>query len=347
MKKHNLFVDSTELQCLSQSSLTDSRTPPCSAPSSPAKEQSAVAAQKAEQVSSSIMIKHDISERQPVEKKQEFAGESSQTVNAQPSKASKLATVPSIPSCISTDSTDLSKVPSITVSESSDQTCEISADSTVQSQAKIATVISPVIIVSEPESLSDQTISVNIPVEVNTESSVHPASIKENQSVSVSEKTEVDMVSQSEICDVAPAPPEELHSGTVQSDTTNAKIPSLSQPKGTDDTQVQMLSCDSSPLNVGTTASESAAESMMESSTTTNTNGLPVIPDLLAGGDMTEQSKVEPEGTTDSHQDTFTEDQEAKDPLDSVKSIRDLVVEIIEVEDVVRSCADSRGTPPY
>ncbi|MCJ8740301.1 hypothetical protein PDJAM_G00057200 [Pangasius djambal] len=366
LKKHNLFMDSTELQCLSQSSLTDSRTPPRSAPSSPAKVQSAAAAQKAEQVSSSLMVENGSSEKQPEEKKQEFADESSQTVDAEPSKPSELSAVPSMPSCVSADSPDLSKAPSTSTSDSSEPMCEVSmdkpdmvsctslpdaADATAQSQAMTSTATdfntSPVIIVSEPQSLADQSISVNLPIEVNTESPVPLASVKENQSVSASEETEVDAAnpSHSEICDVVPAPSEEPHSGTVQPDTTNAENPSGSQTKDTDDTHTETLYGDSSPPIVDTAVSETAAESVMESSTTTSTNGLPSIPDLPAGGDMTAQSaKVEPEGTTGPHRDSITEDQEAEEPLDSVKSIRDLVVEIIEVEDIVTPCPDSRGT---
>lgn len=366
LKKHNLFVDSTELQCLSQSSLTDSRTPPLSAPSSPAQVQSAVAARKAEQISSSLMVENGSSEKQPVEKKRECADESSQTVDAQPSKPNELSVEPSMPSCVSADSPDLPKVPSTSLSDSSEPMCEISvdkpdmmcctslpeaADVTAQSQAVISTAIdfntSPVIIVSEPESLADQTISVNLPTEVNTDSPIPLTCGQENQSVSASEETKVDAANQShsEICDAVPAPPEEPHSGTVQPDTPSAINPSDSQTKDTDDTQIETLSCDSSPPTVDTTVSETTAESMMENSTTTNTNGLPIIPDLSAGADMTAHSaKLETEGTTDPRRDSFTEDQEAGEPLDSVKDIRDLVVEIIEVEDIVSPCPDSRGT---
>ncbi|XP_689912.4 protein Niban 1 [Danio rerio] len=42
LKKNNLFADSTDLQCVSQSSLADSRTPPLSAPSSPPPVQASV-----------------------------------------------------------------------------------------------------------------------------------------------------------------------------------------------------------------------------------------------------------------------------------------------------------------
>ncbi|KAG7321684.1 hypothetical protein KOW79_014542 [Hemibagrus wyckioides] len=345
LKKHNLFVDSTELQCLSQSSLTDSRTPPRSAPSSPAKVQSSVVAQKAEQTSSSVLVENGSSEKQPVEEKQEFADESSQTVDAQLSKASELSEVPSIPSCASAETSDLSKVPLISVTDSSEPVGEISVDATAQSQAMPSTVISPVIIVSEPESLTDQTNSVNVPVELNPESPIPPASVEENQTVCASEETEVDAEnkSHSEICD--PAPPEEPHSGTVQPDTTNDGNPSGSQTKDTDDTQTETLSCDSSPLKDDTVVSETAAEIVMESSSTTNTNGLPMIPDLSAGGDMTpESAKVEPEGTADPHRDSISEDSDGEEPLGSVKAIRDLVVEIIEVEDIVNPCPDSRET---
>ncbi|XP_060800262.1 protein Niban 1 [Neoarius graeffei] len=361
LKKHNLFVDSTELQCLSQSSLTDSRTPPRSAPSSPAKVQSAAAAQKATQISSSLMVENGSSEKQPVEKKQECADESSPTVNTQPSKPNELSAEPSMPSCVSADSPDLPKVPSTSISDSSEPVCEISvdkpdmvcytslpeaADAPAQSQVVIATAIdfntSPVIIVSEPESLADQTTSVNLPTEVNTESPVSLTCGQETQSVSASEETEVDAANQShsEICDAVPAPLEEPHGGTVQPDTPSAINPSDSQTKDTDDTQIEPLSCDSSLPTVDT------ADSAMENSTTTNTNGLPIIPDLSAEGDMTAQSaKQDTEGTTDPRRDSLTEDQEEEEePLDSVKAIRDLVVEIIEVEDIVSPCPDSRGT---
>lgn len=357
-------MDSTELQCLSQSSLTDSRTPPLSAPSSPAKVQSA--AQKAEQCFGSLMKENGSSEKQPLDKKQEIADESSQTVVAQPSKSSELSEVPSMPSCVSADSTDLSKVPLTPISDSSEPMCEISvdkpdmvsstsipeaADATSQSQAMMSTAVdfntSPVIIVSEPESLADQTNTVSLPTELNTESPLPPASVKENQSVSASEETEDDAASQShsEICDSVSAPHEEPCSGTVQPVTSNAEHPSGFMNKDTGDTQIETVSFDSSSPKVDTTVSEIVAESIMKNSTTTNTNGLSNIPSPPAGRDMTVQSaKVEPEGTTDARQDSFTEDQEAEEPLDSVKSIRDLVVEIIEVEDVVSPCPDSRGT---
>lgn len=363
LKKHNLFVDSTELQCLSQSSLTDSRTPPLSAPSSPAVVQSAT--QKAEQSSSSLIVENGRSEKQPVEKKQEIADESSKPVDAQPSKPSELSAVPSMPSCVSADSPDLSKIPSTIISDSSELTCEISVDKPdtvsctsspeatddkAQSQAMLSTAIgsntSPVIIVSEPESFADHADSVNLPVEVNTGSPV-PASVKENQSVRASDETKVDAENQShsEICDVVPAPPEEPHGGTVQPNTTNIENPSASQNKDTDDTETETLSCDSSPPKADTSVTETVAGTVMEDTSTSNANGLPVSPDLPAEGDMTAQSaKVETEGTTDPHPDSFAEDQEAEEPLDSVKSIRDLVVEIFEVEDSVSPCPDNRGT---
>ncbi|TSN03393.1 Protein Niban [Bagarius yarrelli] len=337
LKKHNLFVDSIELQCLSQSSLTDSRTPPRSAPSSPAKVQSAVAAQKAEQISSSEMENSSL-DKQPVQKEQELAEKSSQTVDTQPSKPTEVSVVPSIPCCDSEESPDLSEVPSISVSDSSDPVCQFTVDATTQSHAVTSPVISPIIIVSEPESLADQTISVNLPIEVNTESPEPLASMEENQSVSVSEETEVITANQSR--DAEPTPTKEPHSSTVQPDPTNGEHPSGNQTEQTDYTQPETISCDSSPPVVDTAVSETAAESAMGSSVDTNLNGFPSIPDLSAGGDMT--AKVAPESTAD--RDSFTGAQVAEEPADSVKSIRDLVVETIEVEDIVSPCPDSRET---
>lgn len=363
LKKHNLFVDSTELQCVSQSSLTDSRTPPRSCPSSPAKVQSTVTAQKAEQVSSSLVVENGSSEKQPVEKKEEPASESPQTDDTQPSKPNDLAAVPSIPSCVPADSPDLTKVPSTSIPDASDQKCEISvnnpdmvsctslpeaADATAQSQPVISPEtdfnMSPVIIVSEPESVPEPTISVSLPDDANMESPGSPESVKEDQSVSTSEETEVDAANQShsEICHAASEPPEEPQSVTVQPDTTSAENPSASETKDTHDTEVGTLPCDSSLPIVDITASETAAESVAENAANTSTNGLPCVPDLPAGGDMPAPSaKVETEGSTEPHRDSSTEDQEAEEAMDSVKCIRDLVVEIIEVEDIVNPCPDS------
>lgn len=361
LKKHNLFVDSTELQCLSQSSLTDSRTPPLTAPSSPAKGQSVV--QKAKETSSSVMVENGCTEKQPEEKKQEFADESSHIIDAQSSNPTVLSAVPSMPSCVCADSPHPSKVPSISISDSSEPIGEVSvnkpdsmsctsfpgaADATAQIQAMTSTTVdfktSPVIIVSEPESLPHQTNAISLVTEVNTESPGSSESVKENQSVRGSEETVVDAanLSLSEICDSVPSPP---HGGPVQPDTRNAENPSGSQIKNTDVTQIETISCDSSPPKVDTAVSETVAESVMENSATNNTNGLPIIPDLPAGGDMTAQSaKAATEGTKDPHRDSFTEDEEAEEPLDSVKCIRDLVVEIIEVEDTPSPCPDSSGT---
>lgn len=359
LKKHNLFVDSTELQCLSQSSLTESRTPPLSAPSSPAVVQ--YAAQKAEQCSSSSVKRNGSSEKQPEPNKQDSADESSQAVDAHPSKPSEHSAVLSMPLCVSADSPDQSKVLSGPKSDSSEPVCKISVDkpdmvsctslpeagvAMAQSQAVISTAVdfntSPVIIVSEPESLEDQTNIVNLPTELNTEIHVSPASGKENQSVSVSEETKVDARFEfhSEICDAASAPYKEPRSGTVQPVTSDAENPSGFQTKDTDNPQTVTLCCDSSSPKVDTTVGEIVAESVMENSSTANTNGFPNMPNLSAGGDTTAQfTKVKPEGITDPCQDSFTDE-----PLDSVKSIRDLVVEIIEVEDIVSPCPDSTGT---
>ncbi|KAF7700256.1 protein Niban 1 [Silurus meridionalis] len=362
LKKHNLFVDSTELQCLSQSSLTDSRTPPRSAPSSPAVVQSAVAAQKAEQISSSSIVENGSSQKQSVEEKQELANELSQTAEAQPSKPSEHS------ACASVDSPDQSKIPSQPLSDSSAGNCDISvdkpdivsctslpeeADATAQTQALISTVndfkTSPVIIVSEPDSNVDQTISVNVPIEVNTENPVLPASVQENQSVSALEETKVESANQchSEICDAVLATTEEPQSGTVQPDTTEAENNSGPQTKDTEDTQIETHFCESSSTKDDTAVTETPAESIMESSSSTNTNGLPIIPDPPAEGesDMTAHSdEVVSEGTTAPHRDSVSEDEEAEAALDSVKCIRDLVVEIIEVEDIVNPCPDSRET---
>lgn len=355
LKKHNLFVDSIELQCLSQSSLTESRTPPLSAPSSPAVVQ--YAAQKAEQCSSSSVKRNGSSEKQPEENKHESADEA---VDAHPSKPSEHSAVLSMPFCVSADSPDQSKVLSGPKSDSSEPVCEISVDkpdmvsctslpeagdAMAQSQAVISTAVdlntSPVIIVSEPESLEDQSNIVNLPTELNTESHVSPASGKENQSVGVSEETKVDarIEFHSEICDAASAPYKEPRSGTVQPVTSDAENPSGFQIKDTDSPQTVTLCYDSSSPKVDTTVGEIVAESVMENSSTANTNGFPNMPNVSAGGDTTAQfTKVKPEGITDPCQDSFTDE-----PLDSVKSIRDLVVEIIEVEDIVSPCPDSTG----
>ncbi|XP_035390306.1 protein Niban 1 isoform X2 [Electrophorus electricus] len=144
------------------------------------------------------------------------------------------------------------------------------------------------------------------------------------------------------------SPPEEACIGTALPNTTNAAEPLDSQMKDDIATPVQAAACSSAVPTDDSAASEALIQSVENTGTEKSiavefTPGLPILTDLPVGGSAPPETvPIESEGTLhcsgSPDQDTYTGDPEAEELMDSVKSIRDLVVEIIEVEDMVSPC---------
>ncbi|XP_036421218.1 protein Niban 1 [Colossoma macropomum] len=385
LKKHNLFVDSTELQCISQSSLNDSRTPPLSAPSSPAK---VPVTRKAEENSTSPLVGNGCLESQskqesqdvPVEDKREITTESDQPNEEKPPKPE--ASEPSTASSeITATVSEAASKPEASITESQAPVCDVSVDkpdvaSSTPEGSSPEVGESEVMVTLAPENLNDcPTIIVSThpesPIEQQnaTDKAVYlipPAGLKagsavplaeeadseENSNVEAQKKEETEdttdapaPVACSEVSEAEPtaiiSPPTEPCTGTVQPDASNVEDPSDSQAQDKDHPEIQMetTSCGSpgpAVVNEASIQSDRSEDTVATSSTTENAQELSISPDPPAGGDDSPKSApIESEGDAD------CSDAEGEELLDSVKAIRDLVVEIIEVEDFVTPCPDS------
>ncbi|XP_017581182.2 protein Niban 1 [Pygocentrus nattereri] len=393
LKKHNLFVDSTELQCISQSSLNDSRTPPLSAPSSPAK---VPVTQKAEEKSTSPLVGNGCLESQskqdgqdvPVEDKREITPESDQLSGEKSPKSetSDASTVsdasppgqdnPPASSEITATVSEAASKPEASTTESPAPMCNVSvakpdvASFTVEGSspdvgesvvmATVAsenlndcpTIMSPI----EQQNATDKAVYLIPPAGLKAGSAVplaEEADSEENSNVEAQKKEETEdttdspaPVTCSEVSETEPTAiilrPTEPCPGTVQADASNVEDPSDSQAQDKDhaETQMETTSCGSPGPAVVNEASNqsdgSETDTVATSSTIENAQELSISCDPPAGGNTSPQSApIESEGNAD------CSDAEGEELLDSVKAIRDLVVEIIEVEDIVSPCPDS------
>ncbi|XP_062872662.1 protein Niban 1 [Trichomycterus rosablanca] len=291
LKKHNLFVDSTELQCVSQSSLSDSRTPPQTSQSSltraPA---SAGTKQTAEQKSGGS---------------ENPATEEEKNQEVMDVEAAKPAAVPDVASSVPVCPSEVASADRPDVVSSSDK------QGGAQSDAGTDLNTSPKIIISEPVSPAED--------EETADPAVH---LTEPLEVQITDEMETDAPApHSEIDEAEAAPTDEPCISAVQPDADEAEDAS--------DSQTETPSCPSPTPDV--------SEASTELSTTETTNGLPCSSDPPLGSDVSSQSvPTESNGTPD------LSDPEGQ--LDSVKAIRDLVVELIEVEDIVSPCPEHRNT---
>ncbi|XP_030630585.1 protein Niban 1 [Chanos chanos] len=420
LKKHNLFVDSTDLQCISQSSLSDSRTPPRSAPASPAKVPSAAVTQKEETPKSPLVRNGNLESQDKKDRGLSAVEEGTESHASEPpndAKESQTVTlsdpvdIPAIiievPSTTSvpTCTTDTSKTksesplpetdivsatpdaPTICPPASSSQpeisssiansaplptpdisSPEASEEPVTNTLVNLSLSTTPLITVPndsdppvEQQQITDRAVYLNPPAGLTAGTPVPTADLlPEGEEMEMSgtqvsgslpEDEKDTVVAQAEVCNVEIAtgdsPSDVKDDSAVQSDLTpeprdDITIPTDQQTKEADSASpVQISSCDSTHL------AEDVSEVVLAGAEKTgmdlDANNVASITYSPAGDSVPPASEPMLECTASPARGCPSDDsdQDNDEPLDSVKTIRDLVVEIIEVEDIVTPCPDS------
>ncbi|XP_051989482.1 protein Niban 1-like [Xyrauchen texanus] len=373
LKKNNLFADSTDLYCVSQSSLADNRTPPISAPSSPPKVLafSQQAGQKTISTLGATIIEethqtHDTAVI-PMVKITVSSPES-----LEPTLPSSIAETvqPDIPSTIPNISSPAlegsSNSDAITVtSDTSTPKPDISETNTGSNTSDAPTAIAETILSTEdlslsgPEKLSsevqdrateeplsegqcsfsstsssvssDRAVSLNSTVVLKTGSPGPLAETSETVSVvaplcvsAATDEDNIDAVPQSEI----------------QPDSTpkiNENIETEGDAIVSDENTVNNRACDVVPSSVENRSEEQDTSHMGIST-------LDSVPDVPVGSAValtSEQENQSDTSTNSPEQDCTAGDEDTEDVADSVKAIKDLIMEVIEVEDIVRPCVEN------
>ncbi|XP_072547509.1 protein Niban 1 [Salminus brasiliensis] len=357
LKKHNLFVDSTELQCISQSSLNDSRTPPRSAPSSPAK---VPIARKPEENNTSPLVGNGCLESQskqsnqdvPAEEKQEVPAESSGPESSGPEeKASEpeaSTADPPAPTC------NISVEKPAEASSTPEVSSPASPEAETPSEAATASLTPPslsdcptIVISKDPESsteqqhATDKAVYLIPPAGVEAGSTVPLAEDEEKGSAEAQKTEDTEDAEDAEI-DAPVAACSEPCTGGGQPDASDIADPTDSQAKATDDpaSPAETTSCGSSGPSADCTVSEAEMQSdgiEKDPEVTEKAQEPSSNPDPPAeGGAPIKSEAIVSGGDVD-----CSSSSDAEEPVDSIKAIRDLVVEVIEVEDIVRPCASS------
>uniref|UniRef100_A0A673GM20 Protein Niban-like n=1 Tax=Sinocyclocheilus rhinocerous TaxID=307959 RepID=A0A673GM20_9TELE len=321
LKKNNLFADSTDLQCVSQSSLADSRTPPLSAPSSPPQVLASVAfPQQAEQKITSPS-RGSVSETRdapviPTVKITLSSPEPTSPLNVsettQPTLPNNSSPIPEVsetqvsstkPETIlsAEDSSPQPETPSSKAKDEVTEGSSVSTDRAVSLNSTAEETPVPLVIASE-----------TLNVEADEESVSPPKSeIKEESEHIV--QPEVNLTINAEV----------LPDVCVEDTAVDASV--------SDEHVVVDKACEavtSSDENRNETQDSYAVDASPSLS-------LDSVPDGLAGGAVALTS--DPENhisavSTDSQEET----------ADCVQAIRDLIMEVIEVEDAVRPCAENQ-----
>lgn len=326
LKKNNLFADSTDLQCVSQSSLADSRTPPLSAPSSPPQVLSSVAfSQKAEQKITSPS--------------RGFVSEDSHQTH----DASVIPTVKiTVSSPEPTSPFNVSETPQPTSPNNPSPIPEVSE--TEGSSTKPETILSAEDSSSQPETPSSKAKDeVTEESSVSTDRAVYLNSTAEESHVPLviaSEPLNVEADEETEIINPPKSENKEESVHIVQPDvnlTINAEVlPDVC----VEDTAVGASVSDEHVVvdNKACEAAPSSDENRTETQDSPAVDASPLldsVPDGLVGGAVALTSDAENQisaVSTDSQEET----------ADCVLAIRNLIMEVIEVEDVVRPCAENQ-----
>ncbi|KAG1969388.1 protein Niban 1 [Pimephales promelas] len=298
LKKNNLFADSTDLQCVSQSSLADSRTPPLSAPSSPP--QVLAFKQAAQKISSP----------------------SGEAVSEDTHQTLETSVIPTVKITVSS--------PEAVEPTSPLNDAESQPD--VPSPILEVTKTKPETIVCAEDSSSPQpeTRSKVMEDDVTSVSSDQPpvplADACETLTVEAEEESKDASTPQSEI--------KEERDHTVQPDprlTANAEVLPVVCVEGTDvdasvsdEHGVENKMCEAAPSSDENSNSPAVDASALDS-----------VPDGPGGGAVALTSELENHSgieSTDSPEETG----------DSVDAIRNLIMEVIEVEDIIRPCDENQ-----
>ncbi len=326
LKKNNLFADSTDLQCVSQSSLADSRTPPLSAPSSPPQVLASVAfSQQAEQ---------------------KITSPSRRSVSEDTHQAHDASVIPTVKITVSSPETtsplNVSETPQPTLPNNSSPVPEVSE--TEVSSTKPETILSAEDSSSQPETPSSkEKDEVTEGSSVSTDRAVYLNSTAEETPVPLVISSETLNVESDEESESVSPPKSEIKEESVhivQPDVNLTINTDVLPDICVEDTAVGASVSDEHVVvdNKACEAAPSSDENRNETQDSPAVDASPPldsVPDGLVGGAVALTSDPENQSSavsTDSQEET----------ADCVQAIRDLIMEVIEVEDVVRPCAENQ-----
>lgn len=296
LKKNNLFADSTDLQCVSQSSLADSRTPPLSAPSSP-----------------------------PLQAVQKISSPAGGTVSEDPHQTHETSVIPTVKITVSSPESVEPTSP-LHVCESQPDVPPTSPDNA----SPILEVTETDVSSTKPETIVCAEDSSEMRSKVK-EDDVTP--VGSDQAPDACETVEADEESKDASAPQSEIKEECVH--TVQpeaSQTINAEVLPDERVEGTDvDASV---SDEHSVDNKVCEATPSSDEKSNETQDSPAADALDSVPDGPEEGAVALTSELENHSivNTDSEEET----------ADSVHAIRDLIMEVIEVEDIIRPCNENQ-----
>lgn len=318
-KKHNLFVDSADLQAISQGSLTGSRTPPPRSPppSSPSKQVGATHFQpelkpsplasstgeleeKKEDTVGQLDQSEKLVEEVKEEKEQEQAKEEEEQSKQQEEQVMEQDSVIQV---VSPPSELKEEVP----------------DEPLSSPDALPSLIEP-----DPVTADSTTVRTDRAVYLNP-----PTGVPSGSAVPLSEDDST--LTLAPVAEDSSVPPGSSRDEPMTTTVTTTPAPPVTALPGEEGSVEEPEGGGGGGGDPeGTGEGQGASE---EDSTSTEL----VSSEPTAGGTTAPLS-----GTTNDGQKGEKEDEEQ--PLDCVKAIRDLVVEVIEVEDVIRPCPDGKST---
>lgn len=335
LKKNNLFGDSTDLHCVSQSSLGDSRTPPLSAPSSPPVVPASVAlSQQADHKPTSALRETIIEEtvQKPV--------------------------IPSV--TITVSSPESEEPPPLSVVETAQ--AGVPSTSPVPDVSSCPDVATPDISVTEEVSTASDVPTTPPPVDLSSSGPQEPTSDKPGCSASGSSSSESSdqAVYLNSTAAGSPVPPA-LESENIEvplcarvsadEESKDASPPCIHTVQPSITMEINAGDLDHIVTSVNTiTCNENTVENcdVVPSSEEENVNVEEDVPrmDASVSCDSVPDVPVEDAVALTSelnHSITVvcTDASEAEETADGVNAIRDLIMEVIEVEDEVRPCAEN------
>ncbi|XP_073704764.1 protein Niban 1-like [Garra rufa] len=332
LKKNNLFADSTDLQCVSQSSLADSRTPPLSAPSSPPQALASVAiSQQAEQkitspsggsISENTSQKHETSVIPTVK----ITVSSPESVELT-SPLNVPETQPDVPATIPNNASPVPD-PSQTVSSTKPEAILPTEDTSS----------------SQPETSSNMKDEVTEGSSVSTDRAVHLNSAAEETPAPLIIASETLNAEADEESEDAMHESEEM----IKEECIHVVQPDVNQIINTEvlpDVSVEDTAVDASVSDehvvVENKACEAAPPSDENRNETQDSPAMDASPSLNSVPDGSAEGAVALTSDLEKQISVVSIDS-PEETADSVQAIRNLIMEVIEVEDVVRPCADNQ-----
>lgn len=316
LKKNNLFADSTDLQCVSQSSLADSRTPPLSAPSSPpqvlAFKQAVqkISSPSGEPVSEDTHQTHETSVI-PTVKITVSSPESVEPTSPLNVAESQPDVSPTLPN----NSSPILEVTETDVSSTEPETIVCAEDSSSPQPETLSKVeeddVTPVSSGQAPVPLADacETLTVEADEESKDASTPH-SEIKEECVHTVQPDARLTINA------------EVLPDGGVEATDVDGSV--------SDEHSVDNKVCEAAP------SSDENSNETQDSPAVDASPALDSVPDGPEGGAVALTSELENHSSivnTDSPEET----------ADSVHAIRNLIMEVIEVEDIItRPCDENQ-----